>query len=163
MSSPHIMYALTIKKQLLNEISQTTNAIQRLVRKVDHLSHGLPIDIHTLPEDFNSCDFSDWYSVRMAQFKRFTKLQDLIKEVNKHYDIMHQLYIDIYALHKHKPKSTLMNMFLGCTVQKSADKREIMLENFRLFQASAKRFVICMNELERHLAIQPNDELLLFI
>lgn len=158
-------YGLSIKKELLNEIHHASSSHKKLTRRLEHLIDNLPISIEQFPSDLNHTGFAEWFFSRSIQFKKYPQMKENLTQMENIYRELRYTYQTIYTLYAHKRrKLSWVGTFLyGKNGLFSSKERETARQTYRQFEALSRELLKLTDRFEAHLAIQPNENLLIFI
>ncbi|MDD5052496.1 MAG: hypothetical protein PHO27_07175 [Sulfuricurvum sp.] len=161
MCKPNFLsYGLIIKKQLLNEMHDASVSHRRFARQIDHLVHGLPINVKTLPATLNESVFSEWYYGRFIQLKKFTRLQKYTRNIQEIYKELDVVYQTIHSIYTTQPKNTWIHSVMNQQARSKEYKN--LQQHYSHFETLSKELLLQLNMLENMLAIQPIEEHLLY-
>ncbi|MDD2830039.1 MAG: hypothetical protein PHW18_10735 [Sulfuricurvum sp.] len=157
-------YGLIIKQQLLNEMHCATTAHKRLNRRIKHMADNLPVDVTTIPQDLNNSEFSKWFFGRSVQFKKFPELKKYVLNIELFYNELQPIYQEIHSTYTKEIKSSYLKTLLGLnpSVITKKDQQKIQ-QLFSRFEQLSDSIITALNTLEGHIAIHPNEKLLVFI
>lgn len=158
-------YGLSVKKELLNEIHHASNSHKKLMRRLQHLIDNLPISIDQFPSDLNQTDFAEWFLSRSLQFKRYPHLKENLMRMENIYRELYYTYQTIYTLYAHKRRksSWIGTILYGENRFFSSKETETARQTYHRFEALSRELLQLTDQFEAHLAIQPNEDLLIFI
>ena len=165
MSKPqYLNYGLTLKKQVLNEAHNASLAHTRLVRRIEHLVENLPVDIKTIPMDFSHSEFSQWFASRSMKFKKIPQLRDYVTKIEYLTHQLEVMYENIYLIYAQKKARQWFRPLLTLAYQRvSSTQHGYAQHTFENFTTLSDELIEVLNKLENHLAIQPNENLLILL
>lgn len=165
MSKPYFLkYGLMVKQELLNEIHVTSKNLHRLARSIEHLTSNFPVNIQILPQDIHHAKFSEWFSSRLIQLKKFSALKVYTDKLQALYSELQPHYSAIYDIYSTERKQTWIRSILHLSsLPLPVKTRKESQIHYKQFAKIIQELLFQLDRLEKCLAIQPNEDLLTYI
>ena len=84
---------------ILQQTSDAKIAHVRWVKRAEHLISGLPVEKEFIPLEPTSCVFGKWFYSQGSQLRRLDSLKEVMAQIEKYHDELHDTYGKIYKIY----------------------------------------------------------------